>query len=466
MNACCSRERRGCARPPRIAIVGGGPGGLFTAWHLERLAAAPLDVTILEASHRIGGKVLTPTFTRAAVRYEAGAAELYDYSPIDEDPLRQLVRSLGLPTVAMGGSSVVMAGRRLSNLEDVADAYGPQGRAALVAFDAWARSALTPAEFYAAGSDHAAPAIAGGRFHESLATVECPGVRGYIEALIKSDLATEPSATSVGYGLQNYLMNDPAYMRLYCIADGNEQLITSLAARLGAAIRLGSAVTAIGGAAGGPLEVSWREAEGAGQELFDIVILALPIDALARVASPDRLLADGLQRHVAHHDHPAHYLRITILFDRPRPPGCDEDSYLMLDAFGGCCLYLESDREPGATHAVLGWLIGGAAAADWADRTDDELVAAALETLPEPWACLRGGVLEARVHRWRAAVSAVPGGWQPLPVERRHRPCAASHPNLFVVGDYLYDATLNGVLDSAEHVAAGVTAELAEALQE
>jgi protoporphyrinogen oxidase len=439
---------------------------LLTAWHLETLAAAPLAVTIFEASGRLGGKVLTSSFTKAPVRYEAGAAELYDYSPIAEDPLRQLVESLGLPTIAMSGASVVMGARQVANLDDVTDAYGARGRRALISFDTWARSALTPAEFYESGSDHAGSAAPAGRFHEALALIDCPDVRRYVEAMITSDLATEPTATSVGYGLQNYLMNDPAYMRLYGIAGGNERLITTLAARLGSEIRLDTAVTAIDGDAERLLHVAGQKGGQEGREAFDVVILALPIEALAGIASADQRLAEGLERHVAHHDHPAHYLRITLLFDRPLPPSVGEDSFLMLDSFGGCCLYVESSREPAAQHGVLGWLIGGAAAVDLADRPDDDLVAATLATLPERFASLAGHLLEARVHRWRAAVSALPGGWQPLPVDRRHQPCPASHPNLFVVGDYLYDATLNGVLDSAEHVAGWVAAELNQAWQE
>lgn len=72
---------------------------------------------------------------------------------------------------------------------------------------------------------------------------------------------------------------------------------------------------------------------------------------------------------------------------------------------------------------------------------------------------VRDHVLESRVHRWIAAVSAVPGGWEPVSLARRHRPSPA-HPGLFVVGDYLFDSTLNGVFDSAEYAAAGVTMEL------
>ena len=62
------------SRVPRIAIVGGGPGGMFTAWHLEQAIASPLSLTIFEASHRLGGKVHTPSFRSANVCYEAGAA--------------------------------------------------------------------------------------------------------------------------------------------------------------------------------------------------------------------------------------------------------------------------------------------------------------------------------------------------------------------------------------------------------
>jgi len=440
-------------RPPRVAIVGGGPGGLFTAWHLEQLADRPLAITIFEASDRLGGKLLTPRFTAAPVQYEAGAAELYDYSPVDEDPLRELVASLGLPTVAMGGSSVYLAGRRIANLDDLADTFGSGSRERLAAFDGWARGAITPREFYESGSDHAACGPPPERFHESLDRLGCGALQRYLETMIHSDLATEPADTSASYGLQNYLMNDPAYMRLYCIAGGNEQLITAIASRLAAEIRLGAAVTRIGGGPGEPLEITWQSASGEHREAFDQVVVALPMDHLRRLPFEPGPLAEAMARHCRHHDHPADYLRITILFDRPLPRIPGDDSYLMLDALGGVCLYIESGREPDARLGVLGWLLGGAAARSLADRSDEALVATALETLPPELASLAGHVLEARVHRWPGAVSSLPGGWQPLSLDERHRPAAATHPNLLVVGDYLYDTTLNGVLDSAEHAA-------------
>jgi monoamine oxidase len=446
------------ARLPRVAIVGGGPGGLFTAWHLERLAATPVSLTILEASHRLGGKVCTASFAAAPVSYEAGAAELYDYSPVDDDPLRQLVRHLGLPTVSIGGAAVFVSGRPIANLDDLAATFGEAARRELRDFDIGARSAMTAAEFYESGSDHAADATAGGSFAAQLDGIACDGTRRYVNAMIHSDLATEVGKTDCGYGLQNYLMNDPAYMQLYCVAGGNEQLMQAIAARLAAEVRLGTAVIDVSDGPDGAIRLGMESHGQVKHEAFDVVILALPMDALRRVRFVGAPLTDEVRRHVEHHDHPAHYLRVSVLLDRPVPPLPGDDAYLMLDAFGGTCLYVESARDPGTAHGVLGWLLGGAAAVEMASLPDDLLVAAVLDSLPAPLTACREHVLEGRVHRWTGAVSALPGGWARLPADRRHRPSPA-HPNLFVVGDYLYDSTLNGVLDSAEYVAGWVAAE-------
>jgi len=443
-------------RVPRIAIVGGGPGGLLTALFLQRQARRPPRTTLFEASDRLGGKVLTPRFAIAPVRYEAGAAELYDYTPVGEDPLRDLVTEFGLPTTPLGGATVVLDGIPVANLDDLATALGSDARGALEAFDLRARGMMTPREFYA--SDETA-AVAAGPFSGFLDRACQPAARRYLEAMIHSDLATEPDCTSVAYGLQNYLMNDPAYMRLYSIAGGNEQLIESLAARVDADIRLGTQVTEIRGVEEGRFTLV-TEPHGDAAEPYDAVVVALPLKHLAAVRFAGGGLAAAVRRHVARFDHPAHYLRVTALFAEPFWRGRIEGGYLMLDAFGGCCLYDESAREPEPQHGVLGWLLGGAAAEDWAGRDDDALVAAALESLP-PWlGDARPHLLEARVHRWTGAVSALPGGWRAPGIDRRHQPDPIGHPRCFVVGDYLYDSTLNGVFDSADHVAGWLAADL------
>jgi hypothetical protein len=482
--------------------VGGGPGGLFTAWHLERLLHVPASITIFEATARLGGKIWSPRFGGGGgVRYEAGAAEFYDYSSVADDPLREVVESLGLATVSMGGTAVVLDGRTIAHLDDVERHLGRDARQAVAAFDARCRGLATAGEIHGSGTDGAA-AMPPGRFAAWLDRIDVPAARRYVETLIHSDLATEPEATSLEYGLHNYRMNDPAVMRLYRIAGGNERLVEELATRLGATVRLRTTVSAAGSDAEG-LRVEWQ-GNGRGVEHFDIVVLALPIEPLRRITGTDPPLAAALRTHVTHHDHPAHYLRVTALFDGPAAGGIScsgslaagcascsgapaaagvscsgslaagcascsgslaaaggDDAFLMLDAFGGCCLYVESACQPPDRQVVLGWLLAGAAAEAVAGLPDHELVARAVATLPAPLAGLRHRLRDSRVHRWIGAVSGLPGGWIPRAVDRRHRPAAATHPGLFVVGDYLFDSTLNGVLDSAEHVAGWVAAELA-----
>jgi monoamine oxidase len=438
-------------------VVGGGPGGLLTAYFLGQFAAATIRTTIFEASRRLGGKVLTPSFAAAPVHYEAGAAELYDYTPVGEDPLRNLVAQLGLATAPLGGASVIVDGASISNVDDVAHHLGSRARRELERFDARAQGWMTPREFYASDDTPAGPSRP---FDTMLDGIHDAAARRYLETMIRSDLATEPDRTSTSYGLQNYLMNDPAYMRLYCIAGGNEQLIDALACRIDAEIRLQLPVTEVRLVEQGYMLTTGGAQRGATAGPFDAVVLALPLQHLTAVRFTGDELAAALRRHCLRFDHPAHYLRVTALFDEPFWRRRMDGGYLMLDAFGGCCLYDESAREPEPRHGVLGWLVGGAAAEDWAARDDDALIAATLDSLPAWFGDPRGHLLEARVHRWTGAVSGLPGGWKPPPIDRRHQPDPVGHPHLFVVGDYLYDSTLNGVLDSADYVAGWLAANL------
>ena len=48
-----------------LAIVGGGPGGLMSAWYLKKKLGDLCRVTIYEASDRVGGKIVTRKFDTA-----------------------------------------------------------------------------------------------------------------------------------------------------------------------------------------------------------------------------------------------------------------------------------------------------------------------------------------------------------------------------------------------------------------
>jgi monoamine oxidase len=245
---------------------------------------------------------------------------------------------------------------------------------------------------------------------------------------------------------------------LYCIAGGNEQLIDAIAARLEADVRFNVKVLAVREGDRGGMCLQYQRGEEIYHEEYDQVVLALPMDALKCISFQGHALCESMQKHVCHHDHPAHYLRVSVLLSQPvdRLPG--DDAFLMLDSFGGTCLYIESARDPRSDYGVLGWLLAGEPAVNMSKMNDETLVATVLDTLPPPLATCREHVIESQVHRWTGAVSALPGGWKRQSEDKRHRPSPA-HKNLFVVGDYLYDSTLNGVLDSAEYVAGWITAE-------
>src|SRR5579884_438254 len=121
--------------PMRVAIIGGGPGGLMTAYLLERRTHSPCAITLFEAGDRLGGKIVTRRFDTAPVPYEAGAAELYDYSQLGPDPLRELVAALGLSTSPMAGDTVVLGDRLVRTWDDIRRELGEEAWRALRRFN-------------------------------------------------------------------------------------------------------------------------------------------------------------------------------------------------------------------------------------------------------------------------------------------------------------------------------------------
>ncbi|MBL8890629.1 MAG: FAD-dependent oxidoreductase [Planctomycetaceae bacterium] len=447
---------------PKIAIVGGGPGGLMTAYLLQKKAGRALSISVFEAADRLGGKILTPQFKMAPVNYEAGAAEFYDYSPVDEDPLKELIQELGLPITKMGGNGVSLKGHWIGNLDDLEAHLGPGARQQWVRFHQQTRDRMTPLDFYLSGSEESTPSpkVCDSRdsFAECLKSIESGELRHFIKTQIHSDLATEPECTNVEYGLQNYVMNDPAYMQLFGIEGGNERLPQELVRRTRADFRLQHRVHSIEKAESGQFEICYSKDSDKQYEAFDYVVIALPHDALPHVRFEGHRLQAAMQSHYEHYHHPAHYLRLTLLFRSPFWQGKLNDSYCMLDDFGGCCLYDESSRLVEPEFGVLGWLLGGTEAIEYSKLSDSQLFELALNSVPKFLGDARPHFMEGRVHRWLNAVNAIPGGRTSRPIHQRHCPEPVDNRELYVVGDYLYDATLNGVLDSADYVSSGIAA--------
>ena len=117
-----------------LAIVGGGPGGLMSAWYLKKKLGDLCRVTIYEASDRVGGKIVSRKFDSAPAMYEAGVAEIYDYSMTGPDPLRELIQHFGLQTIPMDAEQVHLDGELLSDVPGMRRKYGEKTAAAIEAF--------------------------------------------------------------------------------------------------------------------------------------------------------------------------------------------------------------------------------------------------------------------------------------------------------------------------------------------
>ncbi|MDB5520652.1 MAG: amine oxidase, partial [Tardiphaga sp.] len=183
---------------------------------------------------------------------------------------------------------------------------------------------------------------------------------------------------------------------------------------------------------------------------FDLVVMCLPHSWLTTMRWDGEQLRKSMVKHVAYFDRPAHYLRVSILFDTPfwgeQIPG----AWFMSEAFGGCCVYNEGARHDVGTHGVLNWLIAGSDALAFANLSDQELIDAALKSLPASFGDARPHFKEGKIHRWLSSVNCIPGGLPVRDVMTNHRPDPKEHPGIVVVGDYLFDSTLNGLLDSSD----------------
>lgn len=436
----------------RVAIVGGGPSALFSAYLLEQKSSEALDVTLFEARDRLGGKVQTTRFAAAPIPYEAGVAELYRYA---DDPLWLLVTErLGLPVIPMEGDAVVFEGKLLETEADVARHFGERTVQSLRDFQRRARAARPFGEFYGGGwpadNKHR---YAGKTLRDLLSRVRDPVARRYIEVLVHSDVATEPHATSALYGIDNYLINERDYCRLYSVEGGIARLISALSARLSARIELSARVAGVEKTEEGTYRLSIERDGRASSEDFDAVVMALPVYSIRQIAFGGKHLRRAIERHIGRYDDPAHYLRVTALFREPFWRGSIRGSYFIHDAFGGCCVYDEGARFPTGGHGVLSWLLGGSDALAMSALDDEALVRRVIDSLPAviaPPGAAREQLLEGRVHRFIGMVSGRPGGLRIDGSRRRHRPEPAEHAGLLLAGDYLFDATTNGAFDSAD----------------
>jgi protoporphyrinogen oxidase/SAM-dependent methyltransferase len=433
-----------------LAIVGGGPGGLMSAWHLRKKLGELCRVTIFEASDRLGGKLLTRKFETAPAMYEAGVAEIYDYSMTGPDPLRELIQHFGLQTIPMDAGQVQLDGELLDDVSGMRRKYGARTADAIEAFRKRCAEMMSPIAYYEGARDNEHPWAF--MTAEELLDKEVtdPVARRFFKVMARSDIATESHNTNGLNALKNFVMDVDGYIGLYSIQNGNEQLIDCLRSEVDADIQFNHRVLKVGKTPAGRYQLNMMNGKGPETRDFDLVIMCLPHSWLATVGWDGEQLRKSMVKHVAYFDRPAHYLRVSVLFDEPFWGEKISGAWFMSEAFGGCCVYNEGARHNVGRHGVLNWLIAGSDALAFANLSDTELTETALKSLPASLGNARAHFLEGKVHRWMSSVNAIPGGLPARDVMTNHRPEPKEHPGLVLVGDYLFDSTLNGLLDSSD----------------
>ena len=121
------REGRGgeSRRPRRVVVIGGGIAGLSAAWELAKAAqkGEAIELTVLEASPRVGGKIRTELVAGQVV--ETGPDSFLTTKP----EMLELVRELGLGDELIGTGSdprvSVLVGGRLRALPSGMDLISP-----------------------------------------------------------------------------------------------------------------------------------------------------------------------------------------------------------------------------------------------------------------------------------------------------------------------------------------------------
>jgi monoamine oxidase/SAM-dependent methyltransferase len=451
----------------RVAIVGGGPGGLFSAWHLEHKAADACKITIFEADERPGGKLFTGSFAGAGP-YEAGVAEIYDYSALGPDPLRELIeKDLGLKIKHIEGGPCVLDGHIIQNVDELGSYFGEAAQRDAAAFRARCAELYPPQHYYQSlcERDQAHPwtNLSG----ETLLRREIPNymARRYIRAMCHSDVAAGPHLTNGVNLLKNVLMDVDGYLNIFAVVEGNGQIAARLVEELTSELRLGSQVRSIEKLDDGTYRLEVGSNGGVETVIADYVILALPLTALSIIKWRSEEFQRAMAGHFTYFDRPAHYLRATLLFERPFWREHLNTAWWMMDAFDGCCVYDEGARLDLGQWGALGFLIAGNAALGLANLSDEQIERLCLDALPPALAHGRQLVVDRRIHRWLASVNAIPGGHPVRSRYQNHRPDPDQLPGVYIVGDYMFDATINGALDSADAATDMLLADILERRQ-
>jgi len=188
-------------------------------------------------------------------------------------------------------------------------------------------------------------------------------------------------------------------------------------------------VLAVGKASTGRYQLKTMNGKGPETRDFDLVLVCLPHSWLATMGWEGEPAPQVDVKHVSY------FRSAGALFARLGPVSIRRSGAtrfpapgFMSEAFGGCCVYNEGARHDVGKHGVLNWLIPGSDALAFANLSDQELIDAALKSLPASLGDARAHFMEGKNPPLLSSVNAIPGGLPVRDVMTNHRPSRRSIP--------------------------------------
>lgn len=454
----------------RAVVVGGGISGLAAA---HALALDGHDVTVLEASSRLGGKIKTSTFAGREV--DEGPDAFLARVPHAVELSRRLGLGQELVSPATGSASLWLDG----GLKPI-----PPGLVlgVPVDFEPLAESGvLSPAGLERARQEPDLPGEPvtddvtigdlirrryGAEVHERLVDPLLGGINaGRTEELSLDVGAAQLAAVarrgaSLTRGLRaqrEATPPDPTAPVFYAPGGGMGRLVEALAAALadlGASLRTGRAVTAIERRADRWLvEVDGEVADA------DVVVVAAPAFAASPLVAPLSPDAAGVLASIAY----ASVTLVSLAYDESSlgagPPS--GSGFLVPRAEGrlltACSVFSNKWPHLAAPGSViLRASVGRHGDERWRDLDDDDLVDAVHDELVAAYG-LSAGPTEVRVSRWERSFPQFPAGHLAAiaGVEEALRRDA---PGIAVTGAYLRGVGIPACIGSAQAAVASLLA--------
>lgn len=288
------------SRPQRVIVAGAGLAGLVAAYELAR---AGHEVQVLEARHRVGGRVWTWRDLPSGLIAEAGAHTIAARFTLTRHYLSALNVSMRLARVVSPNALVHVRGKTWKASE------GANAGVVPVTLPDGERG-KTPGKLLNEAT-HSVRAILAREGDSGWATVEATyrhqTLRDFLYTAGWSDAALNLFELTCQYAYdldgaaaeQLRLLIAYATDEHYYCPFGLDQLPAQLFSRIADRVRFGAQVAAIDATATDGVSVTWRSAAGQVKtSKVDHVVCALPIPAIARLRitpAPGRALSEAMR---------------------------------------------------------------------------------------------------------------------------------------------------------------------------